>query len=140
MRNPKQGNIINAIGILASDEDDRCHTIDIVQDQSTGHCRTIINNGSMLQVGDTFNMEGVRVMQRMATRVRIGVPNCERVPLIMWVTCQNISRELMMRFDISRAVNLRPSSHGLLGKLISISPPPPLICSPIDKFIARSYY
>ena len=116
MRNPDHGNIISAIGIRASGDSDQCHLINIVQDQSTGHCRTMVNN-TMLSVGGSYERYGISVRQRMATRVRIGVPNCERVPLIMWVTCQNMSGELMMRFDISRAVNLRPSSHGLLGEL-----------------------
>ena len=121
MRNPSDGNIISAIGIRASDDNNQCHLIDIVQDQTTGFCRTTVNGGSPLAVGGSgFEDDSVSVRQRMATRVRIGVPNCERIPLVMWVTCQNMSGELMMRFDISRGVNLRPSSHGLLGKNMSV--------------------
>ncbi|XP_019849170.1 PREDICTED: uncharacterized protein LOC100641243 [Amphimedon queenslandica] len=121
MRNPDDGNIISAIGIRASDDNEQCHLINIVQDQTTGFCVTTVNSGAPLVVGDTgFQDDSVSVRQRMATRVRIGVPNCERIPLVMWVTCQNMSGELMMRFDISRGVNLRPSSHGLLGQFYNI--------------------
>lgn len=116
MRNPDDGNIISAIGIRASDDTDACHNINIEQDPNTGSCVTSIGGTSPLTIGEERTFQGIMVKQRMSSRVRIRVPNCERVPLIMWVTCQNMSGQLMMRFDISRAVNLRPSSHGLLGK------------------------
>ena len=116
MNNPANGNIISAIGIVASDDTDTCHNISVVQNSVTGVCETSINGGPLLPVGSEWTHNGINVKQRMMSRVRINVPNCERVPLIMWVTCQNMGGEFMIRYDISRAVNLRPSSHGLLGK------------------------
>lgn len=109
---------IHPVGIRASDDNDMCHNIEIVQDQTTGHCVTSINGGSSLSIGADVTFSGINVKQRMSSRVRVRVPNCERIPLVMWVTCQNMSGELMIRYDISRAVNLRPSSHGLLGKCV----------------------
>lgn len=115
MNNPADGNVISAIGIRASDDNDTCHNIEIIQNSATGVCETSINGGPLLTVGGETTIRGVNVKQRMMSRVRVSVPNCERIPLIMWVTCQNINGEFMMRFDISRGVNLRPTSHGLLG-------------------------
>ena len=115
MSDPTAGNIISAIGIRASDDTNSCVNISIVQDSNTGRCVTTVG-GQALVVGGEINVNGINVKQRMMSRVRVSVPNCDKIPLVMWITCQNISNELMMRFDISRGVNLRPSSHGLLGK------------------------
>ena len=115
MSDPTAGNIISAIGIRASDDTNSCVNIDIVQDSNTGICVTTVG-GQALSVGGEINVNGIYVKQRMMSRVRVSVPNCDKIPLVMWITCQNINNELMMRFDISRGVNLRPSSHGLLGK------------------------
>jgi hypothetical protein len=120
MRNPADGNIISAIGIRGSDDTDACHNIEIVQNQVTGMCDTRINGGSVLAIGSDVTTNGINVRQRMMSRVRVSLPNCERIPLVMWVTCQNMSGELMIKFDITRGVNLRPSSHGLLGKCVVI--------------------
>ena len=116
MSNPALGNVISAVGIRASDDTDTCHDINIVQNTVTGACEASVNGGPVLSVGSESRNNGVNVKQDIMSHVRVSVPNCERVPLIMWVICQNMSGELMMRFDISRAVNLRSSSHGLLGK------------------------
>lgn len=116
MNNPANGNIISAIGIRASDDTNTCHNIEITQNDITGICETSINGGPLLSVGGEITMSGVNVKQRMMSRVRVSVPNCERIPLIMWIACENIGGQPMMKFDISRGVNLHPSSHGLLGK------------------------
>ena len=64
-------------------------------------------------VVDSFYSNGIRV-RRLLNRVRISVPNCENKNLVMMVTCQN-RPEPMIRFDIMRGLNLKPTSHGLLG-------------------------
>ena len=115
MSDPAAGNIISAIGVRASDDTNSCVNINIVQDSNTGRCVTTVG-GQTLVVGGEINVNGINVKQRMMSRVRVSVPNCDKIPLVMWITCQNINNQLMMRFDISRGVNLRPSSHGLLGK------------------------
>ena len=56
-------------------------------------------------------------MDKHGRRVRISVPNCENVQLVMWIVCEEVRGEGMLRFIITRGVNLRPTSHGLLGKL-----------------------
>ena len=97
--NPYFGNVISAVGIRASDDTDTCHNISIVQNSVTGACETSINGGPKLTVGSDSRNNGVNVKQRMLSRVRVSVPNCEKTSLIMWVTCQRVSGEFMMRFD-----------------------------------------
>ena len=48
--------------------------------------------------------------------MRVSVPNCESVQLVMWIVCEEVRGEEMLKFTITRGVNLRPTSHGLLGK------------------------
>ena len=58
-------------------------------------------------------IDDIRV-RKFGNRWRVSVPNCERPSAVMWITCQ--SNPQMLRFDIARGSNLRPTSHGLLGK------------------------
>ena len=51
--------------------------------------------------------------------VSLHLANCENVMLVMWVICENRNDQDMIKFVIARGVNLRASSHGLLGKLWS---------------------
>ena len=63
-----------------------------------------------------YNSDGISV-SRFGQKVRVVVPNCENVDLVMWITCREVNSNRMMRFVITRGVNLRPTSHGFLGKL-----------------------
>ena len=100
-------NVITEIGVLAVTEG-TCHTIDIKL-----NCSYSVDD--VIPLGNTVRMDGIYI-RRNANRVRISVPNCENVNLVMWVTCQTVSGQEMLRFDISRGINLRPTSHGLIGK------------------------
>ena len=107
MNSPARGNVISQIGVYAVGESEEdCHTIRVNVDCSYEF------NGEPV-VGN-IRIDGIYVRQ-YPTRVRISVPNCENINLVMWVTCQNASGQEMLRFDISRGLNLRPTSHGLLG-------------------------
>ena len=44
----------------------------------------------------------------------VDIPVPPSIAAVMWITCQ--SNPQMLRFDIARSSNLRPTSHGLLGK------------------------
>lgn len=109
MIDPNHGNIVSKVGIVA------------VGSSSSGCVEVAVNlDGCSASLnGETVerarNEDGVTVF-RHRKRVRIGVPNCENVDLIMWVICQNISAQPMIKFVVSRGYNLKPTSHGLLGK------------------------
>ena len=74
-----------------------------------------------------FSEGGISV-RKYQHHIRIAVPNCGHVDLVMWVMCQNGTlteyndegEEInigatMMRFVIARGFNLQQSSHGILG-------------------------
>ena len=50
-------------------------------------------------------------------QVRISVPNCEYLDLVMWVMYQERDDQRMLKFVITRGYNFAPTSHGLVGKL-----------------------
>ena len=115
MDNPDRGNIISSVGVKAVNNLRQCVNIAVS-----------IESGCHPEIGGTFmdryNFAGISV-RRFGQKVKISVPNCENTELVMWVLCENITDQNeniigqeMIRFLISRGVNLRPTSHGLLGK------------------------
>ena len=106
---PENGNIISHIGVRAVPHSGLCKNIRVELDG----CRAFIDDTEVI---GSREEEGVEV-RRMRNRVRISVPNCANLRLVMWAMCQNISRQTMLRFVITRGLNLRPTSHGLLGML-----------------------
>ena len=104
MNIPENGNIISRIGVRAV-----CKNVRVELDG----CRAFIDGTEVIGLREE---QGVEV-RRMRSRVRISVPNCDNLRLVMWVMCQNISGQTMLRFVITRGLNLRPTSHGLIGTL-----------------------
>ena len=105
---PDNGNIISHIGVRAVNDIGQCDEISVELDQ----CRASINGEELTAM---YQMNGVTV-RLMRNRIRISVPNCENICLVLWVLCQEIRGQPMIKFQIKRGLNLRPSSHGLLGK------------------------
>ena len=74
-----------------------------------------------------YSMNGVSV-QRYCNRVRISVPNCQDLTLVMWVICENQMLEDpddpgvtligdMIKFVVMRGLNFgHRQAHGLLGE------------------------
>ena len=100
---------MSEIGVLAVDNADICHSILVRLDG----CQLLIDGAVQTA---RYDDNGIRVRRIGLNKIRISVPNCDNVKLIMSVTCQSVRGEDMLRFDISRGLNLRPSSHGLLGE------------------------
>ena len=107
MQIPDNGNIISQVGVRAVGDSGQCYNVRV---DLTG-CEASVDGNS---VASSFDDDGIRV-RRTLNRVRISVPNCENKNLIIVVTC-SLLPEPMIRFDIMRGLNLRPTSHGLLGK------------------------
>ena len=119
MNDPINGNIISAFGIRAVDNSgSSCTDIEVIQNQTTGYCELRVDGVQT----SAYSMNGISASLRSFYKARVSVPNCEQLPLVMWIKCRNIQDQFMMSFDVKRGVNLRPTSHGLLGKLfISLS-------------------
>ena len=104
---------IRVIGVKAVGLSGVCHNIRVFEDVN-GSCSAMrMGSANVFPPGMT-TFDGITV-RRTRSRVRISVPNCENVNLVMWVTCEERIGVRSLRFDISRSLNLRPTSHGLIG-------------------------
>ena len=111
MMDPSNGNIISKIGVLAEDSNGVCQEIEA----DLGGCTARVNANNVI----LYNQDGIRVRRR-TNRIRISVPNCESTELVMWVTCEVQGEQPMIKFVVARGFNLRPTSHGLVGKSNSV--------------------
>ncbi len=109
-------NIISSIAIRAEDDKGVCMNIKVDLENCTLYVG--IKEDEMKQV-NTFSMNGISARRRSARKVRISVPNGDSVPLVMWVICEAIDQIDMIRFHITRGLNLRPTSHGLIGEKLA---------------------
>ena len=107
MINPSKGNIISKIGIIAEDNSGTCQQIEADLEGCTARV-----NGTKVTM---YNQNGIYI-KRQTNRIRISVPNCETEDLVMWVICEVHRGQPMIKFVVARGFNLRPTSHGLVGK------------------------
>ena len=107
MMNPSKGNIISKIGVLAEDNNGTCQRIEA----DLEGCTALVNGEAVTM----YNLSGIHVNRRI-NRIRISVPNCETEDLVMWVICEVQQGQPMIKFVVARGFNLRPTSHGLVGK------------------------
>ena len=101
-------NRISSIGIHAVTGDNATLCVDI-QIDLVGCTASI--GGTAISVSRIVGNIRVR---KYNNHWRVSVPNCKRPHAVMWITCD----QDMLRFDVVRGSNLRPTSHGLLGKSI----------------------
>ena len=104
---PSNGNIIGAVGVRAADSAGNCHNIEVRFSQSGSGLDAFVD-------GEEVSSVQVR---RYSNRVRISVPNCELVDLVMWVMMVEMRGQNLIKFVIMRGVNLAPTSHGLVGEI-----------------------
>ena len=115
-------NIINEITVRAVGLDGTCRNIAV----RVSGCQAFID-GTVLN--GTFSSAGVSI-RTYSNRVRISLPNCQDLDLVMWVFCErnelrgfpeqgepdvNVGVDLL-RFVIARGYNIRETAHGLLGE------------------------
>ena len=117
MNIPENGNIIDAIGIRAVNSLGWCLDVGV---SLASNCTPVVSEGNRTFSTSRYRSGGISV-SKYRDRVRISVPNCENVQLVMWVECEEVRGQKMVKFIISRGVNLRPTSHGLLGKYSDMS-------------------
>ena len=117
MNMAENGNIIGAVGIRSADADGNCHTIEVRLSQpgSISPMEVLVDG---VEVSGVTQRDSVRV-RAYSNRVRISVPNCELVDLVMWVIHMEMDGQHMLKYVIMRGCNLAPTSHGLVGKLAS---------------------
>jgi len=116
-------NIIDEIAVRAVDEAGECR--DIMVSLKSDGCAASVDG---IDLDKNMVMNGISI-RLYSNRVRISVPNCDDMQLVMWVICLNqtlqgydnnndmISADAtMMKYVIARGFNLRETSHGILGK------------------------
>ncbi len=107
------GNIISAVGVKAVNNLGQCVEITV---RLESNCIPVISDTGGTSTSCRYGSSGISV-RTYGKRVRISVPNCENSKLSMWVTCDDYGGQEMIKFQISCGVNLRSTSHGLLGKI-----------------------
>ena len=110
----ENGNFIRSIGVRAVGADGNCHNIEMRLAPSGGENPIIVLINSV-ETSGVIQMDGIRI-RTYSDRVRISVPNCELISLIMWAAKEEVNGQSMLRFQISRGYNLAPTSHGLIGR------------------------
>ena len=112
-------NVIDQVGVRAVDDNSQCVNIRVNVDQ----CSAQVNNIPTIR----YSSGGINV-RRYSNRVRISVPNCAELTLVMWVICENRTLDNpdqpgttitanMIKFVVMRGLNFgHRQSHGLLGK------------------------
>ena len=104
---------VDEINIQAVNNLQQCVSIKIALVNDV--CKTTVGLTD-LQLGDDYLQYGIRVRQ-MANRTRVSVPNCADSTLVMNIYCQNVgSATQFLEFRVNRGLNLRETSHGLIGK------------------------
>jgi len=109
-------NIMNSIAVRAEGDSGICRDIRVDLENCAASVSPL-EGGSFVSLNGQLEQDGISV-KPMNKRVRISVPNCDNVPLVMWVTCQDDLPEnpAHLRLRVLRGVNIRPTSHGLMGK------------------------
>ena len=112
-------NVIDAVGVRAVANNDLCVNIRVDLDGCTAHINSV-------NISRMYSDSGITV-RVYPNRVRITVPNCDSMDLVMWIFCSRGRTEdpytweyfpfNFIRFVVMRGLNLREESHGLVGKL-----------------------
>ena len=110
-------NIISSIAVRAEGDSKTCRDIRVDLDNCAASASPM-GGGSLVSLTGTLEEDGISV-KTYSDRVRIAVPNCQNLRLVMWVICEPAINNFpsSIRFHVSRGVNLNPTSHGLLGKI-----------------------
>ena len=115
-------NVLTKIGISALNSINQCVFIEVGLENG---CTPIIRSSD--RDGDgildpmemiRFESHGVSVAKRRR-HIRVSVPNCDGARrLVMYVMCDLNTSVPMIRFDVTRGINLSPTSHGLIGTYV----------------------
>ena len=120
-------NVIHNIGVRATDNAGQCVNIGV----DVNECAATVN-GALLSITGRYSSEGVNV-RRYADRVRISVPNCAELTLVMWVFCERRTLKNpdmpgtditgdVIKFVVMRGLNFgHRQAHGLLGNLYALA-------------------
>ena len=110
--------VMDSIGVRAVDNAGHCVNIGV----DVNECAATVN-GAPLPIMGRYSSEGVNV-RRYRNRVRISVPNCAEITLVMWAICEQRTLRLtqttitrdVIKFVVMRGLNDgNQQAHGLIG-------------------------
>lgn len=113
-------NVITKIGIATKDANGSCIFVEIGVDDDCSpliYSRDMNGDGVLDSIRTTeYEAGGVSVTRRRS-HVRVSVPNCSGGRVVMYASCirGSFSNSPTVRFDITRGINLSPTSHGIMG-------------------------
>ena len=108
--------IITKIGIIAKDRNGQCKQIQVNADG----CKAFIDNVNTV----SYQLNDIAI-QTIRNGFKVSVPNCGNTSIVSWITCSTfrIKGVMMLSVSITRGLNLRSTSHGIIGeyKYIAVS-------------------
>ena len=116
-------NVISQIAVRAVDDVGQCKNILVDIDGCTASV-----GGAALDATGRYMSNSISV-RRYPNRVRISVPNCDELTVVMWVFCESRTMDDpesstgtvtadMIKFVVMRGLNFgHRDAHGLIGKL-----------------------
>ena len=118
-------NVMDKIGVRAIDEAGVCRNIQV----DVSGCAVSIDGVPAASGTVALSSGGITVRKSANNRVRISVPNCNDVSLVMWAFCERHTLEDpfgggevtgdMLKFVVTRGLNFGHGlSHGLIGNNI----------------------
>ncbi len=111
-------NIVDEVGIRGIDADEKCVDINI----KVQGCEASVDG---VVIDDRYASADISV-RKYSSRVRVSVPNCAELTLVMWLICENrglddgedgIVSGDMIKFVVMRGLNYgHRDAHGLIGE------------------------
>ena len=114
-------NVMNNIGVRSVENDNQCMNIGV----DVNECAATLNGANLTSI-ERYSAAGVNV-RRYMNRVRISIPNCAELTLLMWVICErrtfddsgqpgtDITADII-KFVVMKSLNFgHRRAHGLLG-------------------------
>ena len=119
-------NVIDEIGVRAVNDDNECVNIRVDLEQ----CSVEVNDVS-LDLDQRYSSAGIS-LRRYGNRVRVSVPNCDELTLVMWVICETRTLDNpdqpgtmlnadMIKFVVMRGLNF---GHRAAHPLFTLPPTP----------------
>lgn len=98
--------VIDEIAIRAVDTSGECVNILVERNGCTASVDNFVTK--------SYSEAGISVRE-VDNKIVVNVPNCNDTDLEMEVICETMNGINMIRFEVTRGINLRETSHGLLG-------------------------
>jgi hypothetical protein len=113
-------NVIDAVYIRAKDSGGVYRKIAM---SLSGGCSVTVDN---VTVEREYDNDDIRI-RRNTNRVRVSVPNCNKMMFVMWMICENRVLQAtgneavdLIKFVIARGSGISESAHGLLGQMFNV--------------------